>query len=577
MKFIRFVVTAVLTAGALAVLPTPAHADSSGLFWTNTTEHSLSSGTFGGTVTAGTLADVGITPEGLATDGAYLYWANVGGIGRTPITGGTSQPMFVPAPGAMNVAVNANAIYFTQGSKVMKAPIAGGTAVEIIDAGAPTNAITVDDTYVYWTTTLNIGRAKLSGADADAAFISVFTTGGGLVATNDSLYFTGSSPGGIGKVSNTRGATPDDFWLDLHLNPVDAGMTTDGTYLYWADSCVTSCGSVEYRGRIGAIKLDGSEENRDFITGLGDVYGLAALTRSSQTITFAQPVDTGIQFGPITLSATASSGLEVSFKSNDTTVCTVAGSVVTFAKAGTCSITASQAGNASYAAAPEVTKTFAIQPLPGALATICAANGSCAGKDISNADLTNANLSGVDFTGAVILSTANFTGANLTGANFTNAVMDNVTFKNANFTSAILTGIQTNNTVFYGTTFNSTTITNANFKNSDFTSAKFIGATVLGSVFFKCKLPFSLFVDTKLFRSGVQLRTKSRATTFVGANLKGANFSGADARQVNFSKANLTKAKFTKADVRKANFKKATLKGTKFKGAKTKGAQGLKK
>ena len=61
---------------------------------------------------------------------------------------------------------------------------------------------------------------------------------------------------------------------------------------------------------------------------------------------------------PFSVGATASSGLTVGFASNSLTICTVSGTTVTLVAAGTCSLTASQAGNATYAAAAPVTQTF---------------------------------------------------------------------------------------------------------------------------------------------------------------------------------------------------------------------------
>jgi hypothetical protein len=60
----------------------------------------------------------------------------------------------------------------------------------------------------------------------------------------------------------------------------------------------------------------------------------------------------------LTLSATASSGLSVSFGSSTTAVCTVSAGVASFVAIGGCNITASQNGNASYAAAPSVSQSF---------------------------------------------------------------------------------------------------------------------------------------------------------------------------------------------------------------------------
>ncbi len=80
----------------------------------------------------------------------------------------------------------------------------------------------------------------------------------------------------------------------------------------------------------------------------------------SQTITFNALGNVAFGSGNVTLLASASSGLPVSFASTTTGVCTVAGNLVTLAGAGTCSITASQAGNASYAAASNVVQAFTV-------------------------------------------------------------------------------------------------------------------------------------------------------------------------------------------------------------------------
>jgi hypothetical protein len=84
-----------------------------------------------------------------------------------------------------------------------------------------------------------------------------------------------------------------------------------------------------------------------------------AVNTATQSITFgsiaAQKVGT-----PLTLSASASSGLAVSYASGTTSVCTVAGSTATFVAAGTCTIVASQAGNATYSAAANVSQSFTV-------------------------------------------------------------------------------------------------------------------------------------------------------------------------------------------------------------------------
>jgi uncharacterized protein (TIGR03437 family) len=101
------------------------------------------------------------------------------------------------------------------------------------------------------------------------------------------------------------------------------------------------------------------------------IYGSATLFRSvfvnpassakvPQTITFGALSNRALGAPTFTVSAIASSGLPVSFSSNTLPVCTVSGTIVTQLSAGTCSLTASQAGNATYDAAFPETRTFAV-------------------------------------------------------------------------------------------------------------------------------------------------------------------------------------------------------------------------
>ncbi len=60
------------------------------------------------------------------------------------------------------------------------------------------------------------------------------------------------------------------------------------------------------------------------------------------------------------LGVSATSGLPVSFASGTPSVCTVAGTIVTINAAGICSITASQAGNGTFPAAPNVVQGFTV-------------------------------------------------------------------------------------------------------------------------------------------------------------------------------------------------------------------------
>lgn len=86
--------------------------------------------------------------------------------------------------------------------------------------------------------------------------------------------------------------------------------------------------------------------------------------KASQTITFAPLPDKIAGDVPFTLSATASSGLPVTFTSDNTSIATVAGNTVTIHAAGEAVITATQAGNDAFAPA-EAKQTLTVRLITG--------------------------------------------------------------------------------------------------------------------------------------------------------------------------------------------------------------------
>lgn len=84
---------------------------------------------------------------------------------------------------------------------------------------------------------------------------------------------------------------------------------------------------------------------------------------SDQTITFGALSDKRLDQSLVTVSATASSGLPVTFTSNTTNVCTVSGASVTLQTTGTCTIKAAQAGNSFWNPATPVNRSFTVTPV----------------------------------------------------------------------------------------------------------------------------------------------------------------------------------------------------------------------
>jgi hypothetical protein len=90
--------------------------------------------------------------------------------------------------------------------------------------------------------------------------------------------------------------------------------------------------------------------------------------RKSQVITFNDPGAQQLSSGTATLTASSDSGLTVSLASSTAGVCTVLGTTLTLVSAGTCTITASQAGNSptgDYFAATDVSRSFSVTASSG--------------------------------------------------------------------------------------------------------------------------------------------------------------------------------------------------------------------
>jgi hypothetical protein len=89
-----------------------------------------------------------------------------------------------------------------------------------------------------------------------------------------------------------------------------------------------------------------------------------------QTITFTSNTPSAAVVGGIyTVSATASSGLPVSFSATSSAVCNVSGTLVSFVGPGTCEVDANQAGNGTYSPAPQTSQSFPVTSTSGATST----------------------------------------------------------------------------------------------------------------------------------------------------------------------------------------------------------------
>ncbi|GEP52546.1 hypothetical protein FNO01nite_32180 [Flavobacterium noncentrifugens] len=132
------------------------------------------------------------------------------------------------------------------------------------------------------------------------------------------------------------------------------------------------------------------------------ISGTAAPTTTAQTITFAGPTAKTYGDGTFALSATASSNLTVSFISSNTAVATVSGTTVTIVGAGSTNITASQAGNASYSAAPNVVRALTVNKKAATLPNAAAVDKIY--NRTTTATITPGTISGIINSDAVTVS-----------------------------------------------------------------------------------------------------------------------------------------------------------------------------
>ena len=117
--------------------------------------------------------------------------------------------------------------------------------------------------------------------------------------------------------------------------------------------------------------------------------GVLTISVGTQTITFpAIPTSVVYGTGPVTLTATASSGLAVTY--SVTGPASLAGSVLTYTGAGTVVVTASQSGNSTYGAATPVSQTVTVAKAPLTVTV----NSFTRGYGVANPTLTG-TLNGV--------------------------------------------------------------------------------------------------------------------------------------------------------------------------------------
>jgi hypothetical protein len=146
-----------------------------------------------------------------------------------------------------------------------------------------------------------------------------------------------------------------DFELDATST---SGLLT--TYSSSNTAVATVTGNTVSIVGAGSANITASQGGDAIYNSATPVMRALTVNKADQTIVFEPLAAVGISDPPFSLTATASSGLAVSYSSSNTAVATVSGSMITIVGQGSTTITASQAGNTNYNAAVNVQQTLEV-------------------------------------------------------------------------------------------------------------------------------------------------------------------------------------------------------------------------
>ncbi len=195
----------------------------------------------------------------------------------------------------------------------------------------------------------------ISVTDANGAGTTVTgtTVSGTIAAGTQAISFTSTAPAGatVGGAAYAAAATASSgLTVTLSIDASASGV------------CTLSGGAVTFIA-VGTCVVDANQAGNANWNAAPEVQQSFAVARGNQSISFAAIPNTAIGASPLTLAATASSNLAVSFSSGTTAVCTVSGNSLTLVAPGTCTVSADQPGDPNWNAAATVTHSFTVMPV----------------------------------------------------------------------------------------------------------------------------------------------------------------------------------------------------------------------
>jgi uncharacterized repeat protein (TIGR01451 family) len=239
-------------------------------------------------------------------------------------------------------------------SSAFSEPLAGG----VVTFAAPSSGAsgTFPGNVTTTTATIDAGGVATSptftaNGTAGGPYNVVASIGTGLPTVNFALTnLKGNQTITFGALANKTFGDPDFT--------VSATATSGLTVSFAASSQCTVTGSTVHLTGAGSCTITASQAGDPNFNAATSVPHGFTIGKSNQTITFGALANKAFGDPDFSVSATATSGLPVSFTASGQ--CTVSGNTVHITSAGSCTITAKQAGDTNYNAAPDVAQIFTI-------------------------------------------------------------------------------------------------------------------------------------------------------------------------------------------------------------------------
>ena len=309
--------------------------------------------------------NAGGTVVALAVSGSTVY---AGGSFTTVNTLTRNRLAAIDTTSSIPTAWNPNASGEVYALAVSGTTVYAGGAFTTIGGTTPRRRLAAIDA--------TSGTATTWNPNADSAVYALAVNGTALYAGGVFDTIGGNPRSKLAKfqpstvTTTTVAATPNPaaYGAAVTLTATLSPTTATGSVTFMDDTTTLGTGTLAGGSATyvtSALTVGGHSITADYAgdTGYsGSTSAAYSLTidKAGQTISFANPGTQTYGTSP-TLSASATSGLAVTFTSTTPTVCTItSGGLLTFLTVGPCTIAADQGGNANFNAAPQVTQGFEV-------------------------------------------------------------------------------------------------------------------------------------------------------------------------------------------------------------------------